>query len=313
MLIGALLICGDLTAQESDSKIRIKVQTSENGNTRTFEKEYSNQTEMENDPEYKEFFGDKAPGVFHFKNGPSGFNFDFDGDFSWVDSLKGNFRGNSFLFNSDGDDDDHVFFKIDSADSQGKFKFFFGNGNNGNSSFDFNFEDSMEELQDRLEKMREDFDMDVFFFDKNSGNDSKTQEELIQKLRDLSDSFGSFDTNKNSVIIIRKKVLIKDLEESDKELKKIGSNKAKSLELDDFNYYPNPSNGRFSIRFNVEDETPLKVKIYNLSGREIYAESYDSFSGSFKSEIDVSKHENGVYLLEISMGNKVLNKKLIIE
>ena len=291
MLLGTLLTCSDLVAQDDNSKIRIKVQTSENGNTKTFEKEYNNRAEMENDPEYKEFFGDKPPAVFHFKNGASGFNFDIDTDFSWVDSLKRNFQGNSFFFNSDEDDDNRIFFKVDTVDYQGKIKFFFNDEDNGGSSFNFDFDESMEDLKGRLEKMKEEMDMDVFFFDSNSDSDS----------------------NRNNIIIIRKKVLIKDLEESDKELQKIGNRKAKSLELDDFSYYPNPSNGRFNIRFNVQNETPLQVKIYNLSGREIYGESYDSFSGSFKSEIDVSRHDNGIYLLEISMGNKVLNKKLIIE
>lgn len=313
MLLGALLTCSDLVAQDGNSKIRIKVQTSENGNTKTFEKEYNNRTEMENDPEYKEFFGDKPPAVFHFKNGTSGFNFDMDHDFKWVDSLKRNFQGNSFFFKSDEDDDSRIFFKMDTADYQGKIKFFFNDEDNEGSSFNFDFDESMEELKKRLEKLNEEMDMDVFFFDGNSGSDSDAQEELIQRLRGFSGSSDVFDGKRNSIIIIKKNVLIKDLEESDKELKKIGNRKAKSLELEDFSYYPNPSNGKFNIRFQVEDETPLQVKIYNLSGREIYGESYDSFSGSFKSEIDVSRHDNGVYLLEITMGNKVLNKKLIIE
>ncbi|MEL6562047.1 MAG: hypothetical protein AAFQ94_27925, partial [Bacteroidota bacterium] len=54
-----------------------------------------------NDPEYKEFFGDKPPAVFHFKNGTSGFNFDMDHDFKWVDSLKRNFQGNSITTGED--------------------------------------------------------------------------------------------------------------------------------------------------------------------------------------------------------------------
>lgn len=304
----------DLCAQENDSKIRIKVQTNENGDIKTFEKEYNSQEEMENDPEYKKFFGDKAPGGFHFENGTKGFKFNIDEDFSLTDSLKGNFGGNSFFFRSDAGDDNNVFFKMDSITKNGHLKFFFGNDKEDSSAFNFDFNGStIEDLKERLEKMKEKMDMDVYFFDGNSDGHDKTHQEIIERLRDLSSSFDSFDAHKNSIVIIRKKVVIKDLEDSDKELQRIGSKKAKLLVLDDFNYYPNPSNGRFSIRFKVENETPLKVKIYSLSGREIYGESYDSFSGTFKSEIDVAKHDKGVYLLEITQGNKVLNKKLIIE
>ena len=167
--------------------------------------------------------------------------------------------------------------------------------------------------KEKLEKMKGEMDANVFFFDSRSDENGEEREEIIKRLKDLSDNFKDFDMNHKSVIIITKKIVIEDLEESDKELKKLSNRKNEAVELDDFSYYPNPSNGRFSIRFKVEEEGPLAVRIHSLSGKEIYVENYDSFVGTFKSEIDVSKHESGIYLLEILQGNKVTNKKLIIE
>ena len=123
------------------------------------------------------------------------------------------------------DDHDKFFFQIDSAINQGKIRFFFNDEKNGSSSF--NFDDSMQKLKDRLYKMQEDLDMDVFFFD----NSSEAQKELIERLRDLTSNFDSFNDETKNTIIIRKKVLIKDLEDSDNDLKKIGDKKAKPLDL----------------------------------------------------------------------------------
>jgi len=314
LMLSALLLTFDSTAQDKDSKIKIKVTTNENGETKTFEKEYDSREEMENDPEYKEFFGNKGPNFFHLDHGKgrAGFNFNFDDDISWVDSTNTSFQGNSFFFKSDGDDDTNLFFKVDSSDVDGQLKLFFkGDDGDGSSSFNFNFDDSMEELTEHLFQLKKGIDTDVFFFD--SYSEEGGHEELVERLRDLSKNHGSFDKHGSRVIIIRKKVIIKDLDDSDKELNKLSNKRSKALVLDDFNYYPNPSDGRFNLRFKVDNETPLSVKIYSLSGREIYGESYDSFRGTFNSEIDVSKHEEGIYLLEITQGDKVMNKKLLIE
>lgn len=312
----ALLLAGtlfqlDVQAQEKDSKIRIKVQTNENGNTKTFEKEYNSREEMLNDPEYKEFFGTDSKHIFKFGDDDNRFHFNFDVDdkFQWIDSLKGS-SGNSFFFKSDGDDTDDIFLKIDSTFKNGNLKLFY-NGDEGDaSSFSLKFDSSMKDLREQMDKLREEMDANVFFFDGNTDLDSM---DFSFDFKDLSDRFKGIDSGVKSIIIIKRNVFIEDLKADDKELQKLSNKRNRAVELEDFNYYPNPSDGRFTIKFKVEDESPLAVKIYSLSGKEIYGESYDSFVGTFKSDIDVSKHEQGIYLLEITQGNKVTNKKLIIE
>ncbi len=304
-------ICIQLKAQKSEKsgKIKIKVTTDKNGNSKTFEKEYDSQEEMLNDPDYIEFFGEDAADhtFLNFKNGKHSFNFNFDDED--IDGLKNFFNldfhnsdkegGQIFFFKSDSDDDDH-FFKLDSSHKGSNFKFFFDEDGN---SFDFDGESSFEELKEKLAELKEGLNEKNFFFHSGEGD----LDSFLDKLQNLKDD------ESTRLIIIRKKVTIEDLTKEDSQLKKLGKRKSKALTLEDFNYYPNPSNGKFSLRFNMENEAPLSIKIYSLSGSEVYAESYDSFSGSFKSEIDLGKHDKGIYLLEIAQGNKVLNKKLILK
>jgi len=308
MLVAIFGFSLQLKAQNEDkkSKIKIKVTTEENGNSKTFEKEYDSQEEMLNDPDYKEFFGEDAqPGFLNFQGKGGSFNFNFDEDGFYkklIDSVDWSTKGGrSFFFKSDGDDH---FFKLDSSSDHKGFQFFFDD----QSFFDSN--GSLDKLLEQLEEFKENGGIDSFFFDDSDDIQKSKIKELLKELEEVNEEGGKISKR---LIVIRKKVVLKDLEEDDKALKKISKKRTKTLELDDFQYYPNPSNGKFSLRFKMDEESPLSIKIYNLSGKEIYVENYDSFSGSFKSEIDLARQEKGIYLLEISQGKKVLNKKLILE
>ncbi|MEL7148648.1 MAG: hypothetical protein AAFO69_19905, partial [Bacteroidota bacterium] len=214
LLWAALLLAGcflqfDALAQQKDTKIRIKVQTNENGNTKTFEKEYDSKEEMLNDPEYKEFFGKEPSHFFQFGDDQTRLRFNFDQNFDWVDSLKGT-SGNSFFFRSNGDDDQNIFLHSDSIANNGNLNFFFHSDDDEPSSFSFDLGSSMKDLREQMDKLREEMDANVFFFD---GSDGEKNEELIEELKSLSDRFQDIDTDTRQIIIIRKKVSIEDLEE----------------------------------------------------------------------------------------------------
>lgn len=85
------------------------------------------------------------------------------------------------------------------------------------------------------------------------------------------------------------------------------------LQLEDLNFYPNPSRDRLKVRFRVEEEGPLSVKVVDMSGKEVYQTSYDRFSGIFHETIDLEKQNAGVYLLEIESAGKRTTKKIVKE
>ncbi len=88
--------------------------------------------------------------------------------------------------------------------------------------------------------------------------------------------------------------------------------------------YPNPFNSSTKIRFtipssssDVNNTVPVKLKIYDLFGREIQTMVDDKFSsGSYEVEFSIDKKKNnlissGVYIYQLKAGNVSLSRKMI--
>ena len=51
----------------------------------------------------------------------------------------------------------------------------------------------------------------------------------------------------------------------------------------------------------------------NVVGEVIYTENLEQFVGEYTKQIDLSNNSKGVYFLEITTNNGVVNKKLILQ
>lgn len=74
--------------------------------------------------------------------------------------------------------------------------------------------------------------------------------------------------------------------------------------------FPNPINGDFNIYLNNISSDKLTVEIYDLSGKKV-AQVYN---GSFTNIVPVHGYNlnNGMYILNISTGNKTYCKRIVI-
>ena len=77
--------------------------------------------------------------------------------------------------------------------------------------------------------------------------------------------------------------------------------------------YPNPSRDIFNISFTSETVQDLRVRILNVVGEEIILEDLQQFVGEYTKSIDLTTYTKGVYFLEITTDNGVVNKKLILQ
>ncbi|WP_258102870.1 T9SS type A sorting domain-containing protein [Marinoscillum sp. MHG1-6] len=109
-----------------------------------------------------------------------------------------------------------------------------------------------------------------------------------------------------------RKVEILDLD-GDEFGKKGNVKKDNALELEMLDFYPNPSFGRFTLKFKVPDQGELSVKIYNLSGQEVFSRFFDQFGGTFSETIDLTNQQEGLYLLEVMYDGKRLTRKIVVE
>jgi hypothetical protein len=82
--------------------------------------------------------------------------------------------------------------------------------------------------------------------------------------------------------------------------------------IDNLDVYPNPSLDIFNITFTSEDVQDLKVKIVNVIGEELLTEDLQQFIGEYTKQIDLSNNAKGIYFLEITTNNGLINKKLIL-
>ena len=77
--------------------------------------------------------------------------------------------------------------------------------------------------------------------------------------------------------------------------------------------YPNPSRDVFNVTFTSEDVQDLEVRVVNIVGEIVYTENLQQFVGEYTKSIDLATYTKGVYFLEITTDNGVVNKKLILQ
>lgn len=86
-----------------------------------------------------------------------------------------------------------------------------------------------------------------------------------------------------------------------------------SLDADNLSFSPNPGSGKFNLSFELEEKGKTEVRIFDASNKEVYSESLGKFSGRYDKQIDISNNPKGIYFLQITQGNRVLNKKIVIQ
>lgn len=82
--------------------------------------------------------------------------------------------------------------------------------------------------------------------------------------------------------------------------------------LNNFKIYPNPNNGTFNVAFNADVDAEIKIGVYDISGRQIFNQSYPS-TGLFSESLQLNNLESGVYLVNVQNGRKSEVRKIIIK
>lgn len=75
---------------------------------------------------------------------------------------------------------------------------------------------------------------------------------------------------------------------------------------------PNPSNGNFSLQFEVKKKADMVISLLNITGQEVYRKTYPGFIGKFSEQFSVNKISSDAYLLKIQHGSKVYLRKILI-
>lgn len=83
-------------------------------------------------------------------------------------------------------------------------------------------------------------------------------------------------------------------------------------ELNSFAIFPNPNNGEFNVAFNSTSNSKINITVYDIRGRKVFNNTYAS-SASFNKTINLGNVQSGMYILNITEGNKKVIKKIIVQ
>lgn len=88
-----------------------------------------------------------------------------------------------------------------------------------------------------------------------------------------------------------------------------------SASLGHFSLFPNPAKEEVNIRFTLQNESAVKVSVYDASGKQILTQqSSDNFpKGEFVKTLDTRSLATGVYVVSIETAEYKEAKKLIIK
>ncbi|MBT7895486.1 MAG: T9SS type A sorting domain-containing protein, partial [Flavobacteriales bacterium] len=69
----------------------------------------------------------------------------------------------------------------------------------------------------------------------------------------------------------------------------------------------------FNISFVSEEIQTLSIRVLNIVGEVVYIESLEQFVGEYTKKVSIGNKSRGVYFLEISDNNGIINKKIILQ
>ena len=231
----------------------------------------------------------------------------------------------------------HFNFDMDSATAKSFAKAFIFSGD---SLKEFNFNDSVFKNLPKNFDFNFDFDdegvMNDFNFDINTDKDGKSViiknekgstiiisgDEDNASINISEDDNGKTKTKTKTIVIgdekgngkkkviVSTSVIVIDMEdEKDDDVYK--PDRKKSKDETNFSFYPNPSDGNFTLELDLNGKDDAQVKITDMNGKEIYNEKI-SGNGKVSRTIDLSG-KKGTLIVTIKQGKKITSKKIIIE
>lgn len=80
----------------------------------------------------------------------------------------------------------------------------------------------------------------------------------------------------------------------------------------DYNVYPNPNKGQFTLNLTTQNTTDLRISITNIQGQEVFVKNNFDNINVINEEINIG-NVKGVYFVNIITNNEVITKKIIVQ
>jgi len=80
----------------------------------------------------------------------------------------------------------------------------------------------------------------------------------------------------------------------------------------DFNIYPNPNKGQFTIKLNNKNTTELRISVTNVQGQEVFVKNNFDNVNVINEQINIGDVK-GIYFVNIITDKEVITKKVIVQ
>ena len=77
--------------------------------------------------------------------------------------------------------------------------------------------------------------------------------------------------------------------------------------------YPNPANEFTSIKVQLKNEQNVSLKLIDMNGRTVASRNYGQMNGASEIQLNTSNFEAGLYLIQLTLDNSIVSRRLIIE
>jgi hypothetical protein len=81
--------------------------------------------------------------------------------------------------------------------------------------------------------------------------------------------------------------------------------------FDQVHLYPNPSSDIVYLNVTFQQQEPVRLQLYNLLGQTVWSVNLDK-TQRVDTTIPVQQLANGVYLLQITAGNTIEERKIVV-
>lgn len=78
--------------------------------------------------------------------------------------------------------------------------------------------------------------------------------------------------------------------------------------------YPNPTNDVVNLKFDLNGlEEDVEILVQDVLGRVVYTEQIQAFEGTYNRQINLDNQSDGVYLLQLRVGDQVVPRKIVLQ
>jgi hypothetical protein len=120
-------------------------------------------------------------------------------------------------------------------------------------------------------------DKDIFITNKSGEDGSAKQTMNVSVEEKNGDTYIEIDIKRDAL----KNVTISEIMKTDVSFKDIDFSIKNNLKPSELNYYPNPNDGKFNLKFNLDQKGEVIVKVLDILGNEIYKETLLDFNGIY--------------------------------